>query len=306
MAHAHAPAGSAAHGDRRRLLLALAVAAATLTLEVTGALLTGSLALLADAAHVLSDAGALALALFAVWLAARPHTLEETFGFHRAEVIAAAANALALFAISGFIVWKAVDRLRAPEEVHGLGLLAIAAVGLGANLVQMRILGHSHSINLRAVRLHVLSDLGGSVVAIAAGLGIHLTGWHPLDPLLSLVIVALILFGAARLLRETLAILMEHTPRGIAVEDLTAAILEQPEVIGVHDTHLWTITTGFVAFTAHVLVRPDADAVLVAARSADLLRERFGVAHATIQPERPPLHELGAAPPPGGRERGAG
>jgi cobalt-zinc-cadmium efflux system protein len=304
MGHAHGPAGGEAHSDRRRLATALAVAGATLLLEVWGSIVTGSLALLADAAHVLSDAAALALAFVAVWLAARPHTLAETFGYHRAEVLAALANAVTLLAISGYIVWEAADRLRDPAEVQGLGLLGIAGVGLAANVLQATILGHSHSINVRAARLHVLSDLGGSVVAILAGLGIALTGWQPLDPLLSLVIVGLIVFGALRLLRETLSILMEHTPPGIEVEELARAILEQPEVMSVHDPHLWTITTGFVAFTAHIVVRPDADAVHVSARAARSLRERFGVEHATIQPEHPRLHELEEVP--GGRPADAG
>ncbi|MQA00345.1 MAG: cation diffusion facilitator family transporter [Dehalococcoidia bacterium] len=294
MTYSHAPGAAAEErdGDRRRLGVALGIAVATLGVEVVGGLLTGSLALLADAAHVLSDGGALALALVAIWLASRPHTLQETFGYHRAEVIAATLNSLGLIAIAGLITWHAVQRLGDAPEVHGTGLIAVAAAGLGANVAQAWVLGHSHAINVRAARLHVLSDLGGSVAALTAGVGIALTGWQPLDPLLSLVIVALVVFGALRMLRETLGILMEHTPRDLDIAAIEGALREDPDVLTVHELHAWTITSGFVALAAHIQVRPGRDGAEVAERASSMLHQRFGLHHVTIQPEHPVVHDL--------------
>jgi cobalt-zinc-cadmium efflux system protein len=293
-AHGHAPgAADAQTSDRGRLLVALGLAVVTVVVEVWGGVLTGSLALLADAGHVFADVGALLLALFALWLAGRPHTAQETYGYHRAEVLAATLNALLLLAISALIGWEAVRRLQARPEVHGLGLLAVASAGLAANLAQALVLRHAHSINTRAARLHVLSDAAGSLVAIAAGAGVALTGWTPLDPALSLVIGALVIVGAVRMLRETLDILMEHTPAGLDTAAFAAALLADPDVLAVHEVHLWTITSGFDAFTAHVQVRPGADPVAVARRCGEVLHARFGIEHATIQPEFPPLIEIG-------------
>ncbi|MDA0365744.1 MAG: cation diffusion facilitator family transporter [Chloroflexi bacterium] len=290
--HGLAP-GTRARTDRRRLAVALAIATATVVLEAWGSWFTGSLALLADAGHVLSDVGALALALFAGWLAARPHSANRTYGFHRAEVLAAALNALTLLAIAAWIAWAAVRRIDSPTAVHGPGLIAIAGVGLGANLLQAWMLRGAHSINTRAARLHVLADVAGSVVAVSAGVGIQLTGWLALDPALSLVIVVLVIAGAARLLREALGILMEHPPADLDVDTLRTALLERRDVFAVHEVHLWTITSGFVAFTAHIEVHPTADAVAIAAECVAMLRDRFGIEHATIQPEYAPLHEIG-------------
>lgn len=293
MIHIHPASSPRVRTDRRRLATALGIAAATVALELWGGWLTGSLALLADAGHVLSDVGALALAIFAIWLAGRPHSASRTYGFHRAEVLAAALNALALLAVAAVVAWEAVRRLESPPEVRGIGLIAVASVGLGANLLQAWILRDARSINIRAARLHVLADAAGSVVAVSAGVGIQLTGWLVLDPALSLVIVVLVVGGAVRLLREVLGILMEHPPANLDVDTLRAALLERRDVFAVHEVHLWMITSGFVAFTAHIEVRPTADAVAIAAGCATMLRERFGIEHATIQPEYAPLHEIG-------------
>ena len=176
-----------AAASRSHLLIVLGTAA----VELVGSVVTGSLALLADVGHVVTDAVALALALVSIWSAGRPHTLQWTFGFHRAEVLAAAFNGLTLLAMSALITWEAVMRLRAPAEVEAGGLILVATAGLVANVVVARILGHSQSMNVRAARLHVLSDLGGSIVAVSAGVAIALGGSTRFDPLLSLVIVAL-------------------------------------------------------------------------------------------------------------------
>ncbi len=286
-----------AHGDRRRLAFALALAIATLCLEVIGAALTGSLALLADAGHVLADAFALTLALFAASVAARPHTLNWTFGYHRAEVLAAAVNALALLGVGAFIVWQAIQRLIEPSEVHAGGLFAVALVGLGANLLQFRVLRHSHSMNVRAARLHVLFDLAGSVAAVSAGVLVAVTGQPRVDAVLSLVIVALVAYGALRLLREAGMTLMARVPNDIDLREVDAALRAVPGVLAVHDLHCWAITTDLIALTCHLQLRPSANASEVTHAATDMLRERFGIGHITIQAEPIPLLDPSQPPP---------
>ena len=284
-AHAHAsPEG-------RRLAFALALALLVLAMEVAGSVATRSLALLADAGHVLADAGALALALTAVRMAARPHSAQWTFGFHRAEVLAAALNGLALLAVSAYVVWRAAERLRAPAEVEAGGLVAVAAAGLAANVVMLLLLGHAHSLNARAARMHVVADLGGSVMAVAAGVVIALTGWQRADAVLSLAIVALIVAGAVRVLYEAASILMDRVPAGFDLDAVEGALRELDGVRGVHDTHCWTITTGFVAFACHLQVAPGYDSQRVVDEATLLLRTRFGMGHVTVQPDAAPLYE---------------
>ena len=275
--------------DARRLRIALAIALATAAVEFAGGLVTDSLALLADAGHVFADVGALTLALLAVRVAARPHTLSWTFGFHRAEVLAASLNALALLVIAALITWRALVRLNDPAEVEGVGLLAVALAGLVANVVMLRLLRGSISLNVRAVRLHVLSDLGGSLAAVGAGAITTFSGWDRADPLLSLVIVALVVFGAVWLLRETSNILMARVPSHIDLEELTRGIQALPGVVAAHDVHCWMITSGFVAFACHLQLTPGADADAVLREARDLLRDRWGIDHVTIQPETVPL-----------------
>lgn len=285
MAHAHHLGNERGSADARRLLIALAIAVGTAVLEVAGSIATGSLALLADAGHVFADVGALSLALLAIRMASRPHTMRWTFGFHRAEVLAASLNALALLAIAAFIVWQAVDRLRDPPSVEAGGLLAVATIGLLANLVALAVLRGSMSVNIRAARLHVLSDLGGSVAAVAAGLITALTGWDRADPLLSLAIVALVVFGAVLLLRETAGILMARVPADIDLPALTEQLQALDGVVDTHDVHCWTITSGFVAFACHLQLTPTAEPDAVLAAASDLLRTRWNIDHITIQPE---------------------
>ena len=292
MARLHAHDGRAP--DARRLRIALAIAASTAAFELVGGLLTGSLALLADSGHVLADVGALTMAIGAVWLASRPHTLRWTFGFHRAEVLAAALNSLTLFALSAVIVWHAISRLRSPSDVDAGGLIVVAMVGLVANAVQLVVLRGSHSVNVRAARLHVLSDFGGSIAAVTAGVVVALTGELRADAVLSLVIVVLIVIGATRLLVETVSILMASVPPGIDLAEVRTALLSVPGVLAVHDIHCWSVTTGFVAFVCHLEVASGSDATRVVAACAGTLRERFGIEHVTIQPEAPSVHDLDA------------
>jgi cobalt-zinc-cadmium efflux system protein len=277
--------------DRRRLTLALVIVLATAVVELAGAVATGSLALLADVGHVLADVVALALALVGVWFAGRPHTLQWTFGFHRVEVLAAALNGLTLLAISALITVEAVMRLRHPSEVEAGGLIVVASAGLVANTVVARILGHSHSMNMRAARLHVLSDLGGSVVAVMAGVVIALTGSSRVDPLLSLAIVALIVVAALRLLRDAVTVLLDRVPRGLDLAEVERSLRDLPGVLAVHDMHCWMITTDFIAFAAHLQVAPGHDPQQTIEAASTLLSERYGIGHTTLQPEVTPVHQ---------------
>jgi cobalt-zinc-cadmium efflux system protein len=278
-------------GSARPLALALAVTFLFLLVEVAGGLITGSLALLADAGHMGTDAAALALALFARWLAARPATPARSFGYLRAEVLAAFLNAAALIVASAFILWEAIGRLDEPPEVDSLPMLGVAVAGLLANAAAAWVLarggGHAHDLNTRGALLHVLGDLLGSLGAIAAALIMLATDWYLADPLLSAGIGLLILWNTWRLLRETIDVLLEAAPASLDVPALRRAMEAVPGVSGVHDLHVWTVTSSLVALSGHVEVdgrRPWADLLL---ELAALLRERFGIAHATLQPEEP-------------------
>ena len=275
--------------NRRRLTWALVLAATYLVAEVVGGLLTGSLALLADAGHMLSDVAALGFALFATWIASRPATAHRTYGHTRAEVLAALAQGAALVAVALVIVVEAIERLQAPTPVLGLGMLAIATGGLVVNLLGLWILnaGRSDSLNVRGAWLHVLSDALGSVGAIAAGAAIWAFGWHWADPAASIAICGLILFSAWHLLRESVDVLMETAPRDLDVGEIRSALGETPGVLEVHDLHVWAIGSGEVSFSTHVVAKPDADAAALLARIQQMLAGRFGLDHATIQIEPP-------------------
>jgi cobalt-zinc-cadmium efflux system protein len=272
----------------RPLWASVGIIGAFFVVEVVGAILTGSLALLADSGHMLSDVAALALAIFAIWIAARPATRERTYGYHRVEVLAAGANATTLLGISLYIFWEAYQRMSQPPEVASGPMLVVAFAGLVANIAAAFVLhgGSGDSINMRGAFLHVLSDLLGSVGAIIAGAIMYFTGWYYADPLISVVIGLLVLFSGGRLLRDTVEILMEGAPRHIDLADMEKALLSLPGVAGVHDLHVWTVTSGFPAMSGHLkLSQPDGGRTLGAA--TELLRERFGIGHSTIQIEGP-------------------
>ncbi len=286
--------------DRRRLALALAIALVTAAAEVAGGLVSGSLALIADAGHVMTDATALGIALTVTFIARRAHTRRLTFGYHRLEVLAATANGLLLFAIAGIIAWHAVERLRDPHEVDAGLMLVVAAGGLVANLVALRLLHGSESVNVRAARLHVWADLGGSVAAVTAGLVVATTGWQRADPLLSLLIVTLVVAGAARLLRDTLDILMQGVPRGLDLFEVERALRAVPGIVAVHDIHCWTVSTGFEVFAAHIEVTPGTDVIAAVEAGVERLRAQFGFGHIALHPEAAPLYQ------PALPDRGAG
>lgn len=280
---------TARSGDQRRLITALSITVLLLVVEVVGGILSGSLALLADAAHMAGDVAALVLSLVALRLAARPATARKTFGFYRLEILAALANGAGLMLLAGLIFAEAYERLLAPPPVRGALMLAVAAVGLAGNVAAVLILARTHraNLNLRGAFLHVVGDLLGSVGTVAASLVILVTGWTAADPLISALIGILIVAGAWRLMRDSLDVLLEGVPRGLRYEEVTDAIRAVPGVADLHDLHLWAITSDFPVLTAHVVLAADAEPSGVLRALQVALRERFGIGHATLQLETP-------------------
>jgi cobalt-zinc-cadmium efflux system protein len=282
LVHAHG-------GERTALATALGLVLGFAGVEAAAGLAAGSIALLADAAHMLSDALALGLALFAAWLAGRPATPERSFGWRRAEVLAALVNALVLVALGAWIVWAAISRLSDPPGVTGGWVLAAGAAGLVVNLAAARVLhGAGSGLNVRAAMLHVLADLASSAGVVVAGFVMLATGWDYADPIAAILIGLLVVASTGGVLRETVGVLLEGTPAGMNAREVRAAIAATEGVVGVHDLHLWTITSGFPALSAHVLVAPGADCHAIRRNLEVLLRERFGLTHTTLQVEHAP------------------
>jgi cobalt-zinc-cadmium efflux system protein len=285
--HDHGHGATGGEGARRRLSLTLALVASYMVAEVVGGLMANSLALLADAGHMLSDAAALALALFAIWFARRPATSRHTYGYYRAEILAALVNAGSCIAISIFIFVEAFGRFLSPQPVEGEIMMAVSTGGLAVNLVSLWLLhgGREQSLNVRGAWLHVVSDTLGSVQAIAAGALILAFGWWWADPLASVLIGVLIVYSSWSLMRESVAVLMEGAPPNLDVDDVRNRLMQVPGVQDVCDLHVWTITSGLVALSAHVVAeRPSFD-VLHDLRHE--LKDRFGIQHTTIQFDPP-------------------
>lgn len=281
--------GPARRRARRALAVVLALTAVFALAEVVGGLVAGSVALLADAAHMLSDAGSIALALGALWLAGRPATARLSFGWRRAEILAALVNGIALVAIGLWVIVEAAGRLGDAPDVRGGMTLVIGALGLAVNIAAAGILWRAggRSLNVRAALVHVLADLAGSLGVITAAIVIITTGWMPIDPILGLAIGLLVLAGAWRVLRESVAVLLEATPEGID-GDLVGRRMAQIEgVRDVHDLHIWTITSGFPALAAHVTADPGRDCADLRRVIATMLAHEFGIAHTTLQVEPP-------------------
>ena len=255
---------------------------------MAGGVLADSLALIADAGHMLSDAGALALTLFAMRFARRPATAQRTFGFYRAEILAALANGATLVAVAIYIFVEAFERLRTPPDVQGGLMLVIACGGLLVNGAGLWILRGTHDsgLNMRGAWLHVLTDALGSVQAIVAGALIWAFGWNWIDPVASVLIGLLVIYSSWTLIGQSVAVLMESAPGHINVDEVRSTLLQIPHVTNVHDLHVWSITSGFVALSAHVTCPHDHnhDSLLRTARG--LLEERFGIRHTTIQIDR--------------------
>lgn len=281
------PAQGSRSQSKRRLAWTLALAALYLVAEVVGGLLTGSLALLADAGHMLSDVAALGLSLFAAWMAERPPTTRRTYGYYRMEILAALANGATLIALAIIILIEAGQRLRQPPEVLGGVMLIIAAGGLLVNLAGLWILegGRGENLNVRGAWLHVLTDALGSVGAMVAGVLIWKFDWQWADPLASALIALLVIYSSWRLLAEAVLVLMEFAPHGLDMDAIAAAITETPGVCEVHDLHVWTITSGLDSLSAHVTIAEGHSPHELLGALRHRLHEQFGIDHLTIQIE---------------------
>lgn len=276
---------STANTSATRLKWTLALVLLYVGAEVVGGLVSGSLALLADAGHMLSDAAALALTLFAMQIGRRPPSAVRTFGYYRAEILAALANGAALVGIAIFILVEAIDRLRTPEAVEGPLMFGIAVGGLLVNLAGLYLLRGSHdaSLNVRGAWLHVLTDALGSAQAIVAALLIWLFGWLWVDPIASILIAMLVVYSSWTLLRQAVAVLMEGAPGHIDVDAVRQALASVQGVDDVHDLHVWSITSGFVSLSAHLVIAAGVDATGVLRLAEDRLVARFGIHHSTLQ-----------------------
>lgn len=296
--HSHGP-GAHRGADLRALAAAAVLTGTFMVVEVVGGLLTGSLALLADAGHMLSDSFSLFLALGAVWLAGKPATARRTFGFNRAEILAALINGATLVVIAAWIVYEAIGRLGDPPGVEGGGMLAVAVAGLLVNIAAAVILARSagDSLNVSAAFRHVIADLLGSVGVIVAALIILAGGSELADPLVSIVIAVLIAVSAWSILRDSVDILLEAAPRELDTEEIGEAMAAMPEVVEVHDLHVWTITSGFPALSAHVLVVADTDCHARRREIETMLRQRFDLEHTTLQVDHVPDPFIDLEPP---------
>lgn len=280
--HSHAPDRST---SKRALKIAVALTTTFMFAEVVGGLISGSLALLADAAHMLSDSASLFIALGAIWLAEKPATLRRSFGYQRAEILAALLNGVTLVVVSLWIFYEAYNRLQDPPEVLGGTVLVVAVVGLLVNLLAAWVLSRDQqeSLNVSAALRHVLADLAGSVGVIVAALIIILTGWRAADPIIAALIGTLILASAWPVIRDSVRVLLEQAPAGIDVGEVEEAIRTTPGVVDLHDLHLWTITSGFPALAVHVLVEQESDCHERRRALEGILSERFELEHTTIQ-----------------------
>jgi len=303
--HAHGHAGHAhgredgrfhAHGDerrartasdQRRLLFVMLFGIGILVAEIVAGFAANSLALLSDAAHMSTDVAALALAYAAIRISARPRTSEKSYGYYRAETVAAFVNALALWLVTAYFLWEAYRRLRAPPEVDGPLVAIVGGLSLVANIVMAGVLhrGHTHSVNMRSAYIHVLSDALGSLAALVAGLGIWLYGLRWLDPATTVFISLLIVVWTWRLTRDTLHILLEGTPARVKHDDVKATIEEVPGVIAVHDLHVWSLTTGMDNLSAHVQVGDAAEGPAIVALIRERLVDKHHLSHVTIEVE---------------------
>ncbi len=286
--------------SRRALSITLGLTAAFTLAEFVGGLLTGSLALLADAAHMLSDDLSLGIALFAIWLADRPTTPRRTFGFQRAEILAALFNGVTLVAIAIWIFIEAGMRFGEEPDVDAGPVLAIAVAGLAVNLLAAWVLHRrgGDSLNVSAALRHVIADLLGSLGVIVAAVVILVTGWEYADPLVSVLIGLLVLGSSWTILRDSVGVLLEASPRGLDVEEIGRAMAATPGVVQVHDLHVWMITSGFPALAAHVLVGADDDCHAKRRELERLLHDRFELEHTTIQVDhdRPEILQIENAP----------
>lgn len=282
--HGHDHGGKRSSG--RSLGISVALTFGYGIVELLGGLASGSLALVSDAGHMFTDAAALALGWLAARIATRPPTAKHTFGYQRAEIIGALLNGLFMLAVVAVISMEALDRFRNPQPVAGGTVMLIAGIGLLLNLGVAWIL-HSgeQSLNTRGALLHVMGDLLGSVGALVAGVVIYFSNWTPIDPLLSLLISGLILASSILLIRDVLHVFMEGVPAHLSLEEIGRSLAREPGILQVHDLHIWALSSNVYSLSAHVRLRDIQDWPQVLARSQQLLEERFGITHVTLQPE---------------------
>ncbi len=292
VAHAHGHAAAHHHdraGTRRALRLSLGLTVAFGLVELGAGFAFGSLALLADAVHNVSDGAAIAIALAALWAAGLPARGARTYGWRRAEVLAALLNGVGLLAISALVIWQAAARLSNPEHVSGGGVLVVGLVGVAANgvpVLAMLRAGDRHDLNLRAALIHAASDVLGSAAAAVAGALVLIAGWHAADPLLGAALGLLVAGSAVGVVRDSLRVLMELAPRGYDPDQIGQALADMDGVKQVHDLHVWTITSDLVALSVHVVAREGADHDHILHDAQELLADRFGISHSTVQIDR--------------------
>ena len=289
--HSHAPSANA---DRRWLTVALALIAAFMAAEVIAGLIAGSLALLSDAAHMLTDAASIALALLAAHLAARPAKGHYTFGFGRAEIVSAQINGVALFVLAGVIAVEGIRRLDNPHHIDATIVIAVGALGALVNIAAFWALSRAErqSLNIAGARAHVLADLYGSVAAISAGTIIALGGPTQIDALAALTVAALMIGSGSSLLRAATRVLLEAAPAGLNPDEIGQTLAAMTGIVEIHDLHVWEVTSGFVALAAHVTVAPDDDCHLRRRELQTLLHERFDIRHTTLQVDHESWQDL--------------
>jgi cobalt-zinc-cadmium efflux system protein len=300
MAHSHAEGEHEGHShgqgaNKKALALVLAFTLTYMVAEIVGGFITGSLALLADAAHMASDNVALGLALFAFWLSAKPPTPNRSFGYKRTEILAALFNGVTIVAVSLWIFYEAYQRLQDPPEVLGGWMMAVAVVGLLVNLAGAIILTRSagENLNMQGALRHIMADLLGSIGVIVAALVIVVTGWSYADPVISAFIGALILASSYKLLKDSVGILLEGSPPGIDAEEVGEKMVHMEGVSEVHDLHIWTVTSGFPALAAHILVGQDEDCHERRREMESLLIKEYGIEHTTLQVDHAGDHSAG-------------
>lgn len=290
--HHHGPAD----GNRTGLIIALSITVSIMVLEFIGGLITNSLALLSDSGHMLSDSSSLVFSLIAFGLAAKAATPKRTFGNHRFEILAALLNAVTLFVVAAIIIIEAIERFAAPPTVASATMLWIASIGLAANLLSAYFLMKKgdveHNLNMRSAYLHVVGDALGSIGAIVAGIIMLNFEWYYADPIISVVVALLILRSAWGVLKQSLHILMEGTPMTIDQQSVYSSLAQLPQVVDVHDLHIWTITSNFDSLSCHLVVEEGTDEQQVLRQAIQLVKEQYGIAHSTIQIETKALdHE---------------
>jgi cobalt-zinc-cadmium efflux system protein len=306
MAHAGHDHAAKSTVPATALMVALVLTLGFAGIEALAGWWAGSLALLSDAGHMVSDAASLGIAAFAAWVARRTPSPRHSYGFGRAEVVAAFVNAAFMIGLLAWIAVTAVQRLLEPQPVHGEAVIGVAVAGLLVNVAVAVVLTRAErTMNTRGALLHVMGDLLGSIAALMAGVVIAFTGWMPIDPLLSLFICALILFSTLRLLREALHALMEGTPLNLSLDEIGHAMAQVDRVRSVHDLHVWTLSSDRIALSAHLVIDDMRDWTVVLPAVSTMLAERYKISHVTLQPEAA-VAVLRRAPPPGGpRSSGA-